>query len=508
MSSGRVIHSFQERREIDLALQAIARERDEFSREAMARELAARGEAVVPVLLRHLETTNPLLRGAIGLVAMFLPREIVAPRLRNIAANPQHSDQKRMTALMILERYLDEPVEDSLYAELRNPQAVLEQSLREVIEHQDTIPEIVHDYVSQLQDEPVDVAHAVLALIPRFSPEQVVPLLVHIAQDVRPEVAEPALHTLGRMQVPQALNALDALADLLPSPLNDVARRGARKLRMRGVDRPAQTQAHWRVLVSPPDIYGGQTFWLVRESEDSRELIGVVSNIDLGLQFAFRLSEVPEDFVPAAAEGSRTVMVEVPPEVGEGTFLFLDAPLGHVRRWLRDRFRQNYAAEYQLPVVLREHLIRFWVETTSAHVAEAPPHPAPEETAPSLEDATALFEHLALATWYVEIPGDLREERRWLQAGLTSEVFEHVMAHLDARVFPPTFWQEIARRLRCMEEWLLVAGDTPAAHKVAKAAASLERWPHIDNPYAYVLVARGLAMAFHRLQEAREQWER
>ena len=507
MSSGRVIHSFQERREIDLALQAIAQERDEFAREAMARDLAQRGEAVVPVLLRHLETTNPLLRGAIGLVAMFLPRESIAPHLRKIAANPHYSDQKRMTALMILERYLDEPVEDSLYAELRNPQAVLEQSLREVVEHQDAIPEIVQDYISQLQDEPADVAHAVIALMPRFPAEKIVPLLVLIAQDVRPEVAEPALHTLGRMQVPQALNALRALADLLPSPLGELAQRSARKLRMRGVVPPSQAEARWRVLVSPPDIYGGQTFWLLRESEHAREMIGVVSNIDLGLQFAFRLSDVPTDFVPAPAQGTHMVMVDVPPDVGEGTFLFLDAPLGHVRRWLRDRFRQNYVAEYQLPVALREHIIRFWVETAPAHVADPPPLPSPENTTPSLADATALFDHLAMATWYVEVPGDLQEERRWIQGGLSQEMFEQVMKHLDARLFPPTFWQEIARRFRYMEEWLLIAGDKPGALRAAKAAASLEQWPHIDNPYAYMLIARGLAVAFHRLQEARDQWE-
>ncbi len=506
MTSGRIIHSFRERREIELLLHEIARERDEFARETLAQDLAARGEAVVPVLLRHLGTTNPLLRGAIGLVAAFLPREIIVPPLRQIAANPGRGDQERMTALMILERYLEEPVEESLYAELRDPQAVLEQSLREVVEHQDDIPEIVHDYVTQLQEEPVDVAHAVLTLAPRFPAEKMVPLLTLLAQDVRHDVAEPALRMLSRLRVPHALRALATLADLLPTPLDGVARRGARKLRMSGVAAVNTDAGHirWRALVSPPDIYGGQTFWLAREGDGLTELLGIVSNMDLGLQFTFHLPDIPSDFVPARTGNARLVTIEVPEELGEGVFLFLDAPLEYVRGWLRRRFQQNFEAEYQLPVVLREHILRFWEETAVHGVADSPA-PVPLASSPN---PVRLFEHAAMMTWYVEIPDNVVQERRWLRAGLNQQTLAAALSNLDTGMFSESFWKQVAHRLRCMAEWFLVAGEEALAREAQSAAQSLEFWPRADNPYAQILLARGLSVTFSRLQEARERWEK
>ncbi len=506
MTSNRVIHTFRERREIDLQLQEIAREQDELSRESMARALAERGEAVIPVLLRHLKTTNPLLRGAIGLVAMFLPRESIAPRLRDIASNPKRTDQERIAALMILERYLEEPVEESLYAELRNPQAVLEQSLREIVEHQDAVPDIVQDYISQLQEEPAEVAHAIIQLSSRFSAEKVLPVLALLAQDVREEVAEPALHTLSRMRLPQALCVLDTLAGLLPSPLQEVAQRGARKLRMSGVQKENPPQVRWRALVSPPDVFGGQTFWLAREESGEQEMIGVLGNMDLGLQFAFRLRDVPPDFVPEPENGARMVTVSSPDGTEEGPFLFLDAPLGHVRRWLRVFMHQNYTAEYQLPVVFRQHILRFWWETEQEGLT--PPPSAPEPSDDAYLNPLLLFQHPALAAWYVEPPSNVLEERRWLRAGLSERVFTEILSTIDPQAFPAPFWREVAQRLVYMAEWLLIAQETEHARHALAAARSLHQWPHVRNPFAQILLARGLALIFQRLQEAKDQWER
>lgn len=506
MTSERVIHTFRERREIDLQLQEMAREVDELAREQMARALAERGEAVVPVLLRHLGTTNPLLRGAIGLVAMHLPKEIIAPRLRDIAANPQRSDQERIAALMILERYLEEPVEESIYAELRNPQAVLEQSLREVVEHQDTVPDIVQDYVGQLQEEPVEVAQTILGMTLRFPPEKVLPVLSLLAQDVREDVAEPALHTLSRLRLPQALRVLDTLAALLPPPLQEVAQRSARKLRMSGVKEEPVPRARWRALVSPPDVLGGQTFWLVREVDGEQDMVGILANMDLGLQFAFRLQDVPPDFVPEPEHGDRIITVASPDGKAQGPFLFLDAPLGHVRRWIRVLVHQNYTAEYQLPVLFRHHILRFWWETEEA--GQSPPPSLPEPGDDVYLNPLLLFQHPALAAWYVEPPSNVIQEQRWLQAGLGEKIFSEVLETIDPQAFPPPFWDEVSRRLAYMAEWLTIAGEIEHAQYAWGASESLRRWPHVRNPFAQILLARGLALTFQRLREARDRWER
>ncbi len=507
MTEDRVIRTFQERRQIDLQLQDLAREQDELVREIKARALAERGEAVVPVLLRNLGTTNPLLRGAIGLVAMHLPRPLIAPRLREIAANPQRSDQERLAALMILERYLEEPIEESLYAELRNPRAMLEQSLREVVEHQEAVPDIVSDYVAQLQEEPMEVALTILEITSVFPPEKVLPVLTLLAMDVREEVAELAMYFLGRTRLPRARQVLNALAELLPSPWQDMARRNARKLQMSGVPVEARAPVPWRALVTPPDVLGSQTFWLAREGAKSRVLLGIMANVNLGLQFAFRLKDVPAGFVPTPSSKENPLII-VPPleDSSEPPYLFLQAPLPHARRWLRTLVHQNYAAEYQLPALLREPLLLFWEET--ADVQEIPLTPLPEPDTSIYEDPISLFEHPAFNAWYVEIPVTSRQEKRWVRSGLNAETFYRVLDDIDPNTYPPPFWQEVADRLEYMAEWLAVAGDEKMAARALAASHSLRSWPEVYNPFAQLLLGRGLALTFQRLREEKEQWER
>ena len=507
MAEDRVIRTFQERREIDLQLQDLAREQDELAREAKARALAQRGEAVVPVLLRYIGTTNPLLRGAIGLVAMHLPRDLIAPPLRDIAANPQRPDQERLAALMILERYLEEPVEESLYAELRDPRAMLEQSLREVVEHQEVAPDIVSDYVAQLQEEPVDVAVAILEMAPRFPPDKVLPVLTLLAMDVREDVAELAMYFLGRTRLPRARRILETMGELLPSPWKDMAQRNARKLQMSGVEREVGSRAVWRVLVTPPDVLGGQTFWLAREEEDRQMLVGVMGNMDLGLQFAFRLKDIPADFVPSPhREESPLVLVPPLEESMSGPFLFLQTPLEHVRRWLRALVYQNYASEYQLPALLREHLLLFWEETADVGEASPPPLPAPDESI--YQNPFALFEHPAFDAWYVEVPMTSRQAKHWVRAGLDEETFHRVLKEVPSEAYPSAFWHEVADRLAYMAEWLVLSGDEKAAARSLAASQSLRTWANVHNPFAQLLLARGLALTFQRLREEKEQWER
>jgi len=49
MTKGRVIRGFQERRELEEALQRLSRLTDEASRHALAQELAGKGEPIIPV---------------------------------------------------------------------------------------------------------------------------------------------------------------------------------------------------------------------------------------------------------------------------------------------------------------------------------------------------------------------------------------------------------------------------------------------------------------------------
>ncbi len=505
MTKGRVIRGFQERRELEEALQRLSRLTDEASRHALAQELAGKGEPIIPVLLRHLGTTNPLLRGAIGLVAHYLPREMIAPPLREITANPQRSDQERVAALMILERFLDEPVEDSMYASLRDPEAVIRQSLREVCEYQDAIPDIMLDYVAQLQEEPVDVVFAVLDHVRDFTAEQVIPLLQLLAQDVRVPVARRAVQVLGQTPHPAALAVLEVLQTLLPAPLEQEAERAARKLRLRSVPAPERVSHPWRALVTPPDAQGTQAFWLLRRRENAAwMLLGVLANVELGVQFAFVLDQVPTDFV-TAAPGEPVLLPLAGRDEAYGMAWFMEMPLPYVRRWLRQLFLQNYRSAYQPPVVYRHQIMPFWRETESAGWAPAPEMPTPD---PDLVWHTLeLLRHPAMDSWYVEPPRTAFQEHQWLQAGLSTEALHEALRHIPPDLFPQDQWTTLADRLTYLAEWFLAGNDHERARLTVAAAHALRTLPYERNPFAQALVARGLMLVFEELQREKDRWD-
>ncbi len=487
------------------ALQRLSRVMDEAERHTLAQALAQRGERLVPVLLRHLGTTNPLLRGAVGLVAHYMDRDIIAPPLRDIAANPQRSDQERMAALMILERFLDEPVEESLYASLRDPEAVLKQSLREVVEYQHDVPDIVLDYITQLQEEPPDVALAVLDLMRAFPQEETVPLLRLLALDIREPVAEVALRRLGQTSDPAALAALVALSDLLTTSLRGEAERSARKLRLRGVSLSPAPRATWRCLATPPDLHGTQAFWLLRREEGDRwRLVGVLGNADLGVQFAFALPEVPEGFVPEDA--SEPVLLPVALENAvEGMAWFAEVAPAHVRRWLQRLTAQNYRSDYQMPVVYREHILTFWQETADAGIA--PPPPLPEPAPHRLNDTLGLLTSPAMASWYVDPPRSAFQERRWIQSRMDVEALYAALREIPADAFSPDVWSQVAHRAEQLAEWLVIVGQHDLAVLAVTAAHALRTVPYEQNPFAQALVARGLAFAFEALHREKQRWD-
>ncbi|NPA91517.1 MAG: hypothetical protein GXO55_08730 [Chloroflexi bacterium] len=506
MTKGKIIHTFQQRHQWQKELKELAQLRDERERIRRAQELAQHGEALLPFLLRHLDTTDPFLRGAIGLVFSFLPRDMVAPRLRDIAVNPARSDQERMTALMYLERFLNEPVEESIYSQLRNPDAVIEQSLREVIAYQQEVPDILLEYVAQLQEEPVDVALLVLRSAQAFPLDAIFPLLTLLVQDVRFEVAQAVAQFLEDTRDPRALPLLQLLAHTALGELREQARRAAVKLRMRGVTPPPVPDVRWRALVTPPDVHGSQAFWLIREEAGQRSLVGLLTNAALGVQFSFHLDEIPPDFIPPQPVGQLLpVVMDEDAGANQNVAWFLEVPLPRAREWLQRLVEQNYRSAYQLPLSYRHWGPAFWQETESL----GPPEPLslPEARPVTLEEALRFFQHPALHSWYVEPRRDVEREQRWIRQGLEYSTLLLAYTQLTEEDFPEGLWSSLAQALHLLAEWFQVAGESEMAAYAVSGAASLERPPVLDSPFAQALVLRGLDVLFAQLRQARDHWD-
>ncbi len=506
MSQGRVIRTFRERLEIEEKLQALARERDDHARNALAQELAQRGERIVPVILRHLKTTNPLLRASLGLVASYLPADIITPALYRVVSDPQRSDQERMAALMILERFLGEEIEDSMYAELRDPDAVMEQALREVVENLHEYPEIIIDFIAQLEEEPSDVALMLLNIAERFPEDQTFPILVALAYDLRPEVAELALHLLGKTHHPEALPALTTLVDFLPTPQRTTAERSARKLRLKGGIRYTYEPTTWRTFASAPDIHGTQAFWLLRTGSPPYLLISLLANVDLGIQFAFVLHEIPQEFIPPTENKAQraSIPLDVSINATERRIAWLrEIPVAHARRWLKNLTIQNYVNAYTVPTMYRLHITRFWQETREEGLAATPTLPSFSYNA--LPDPQRFFEHEAFLLWNITPIRDVFQDRGDTSAPPTIEAFYAAVQRVRSQDFAPGTWHHVAERLLQTAEWFMVIGEPRMAEQAVAVAHIMRTTEYEMNPFARLLVERGIFEKFQRLRRKHEQ---
>ncbi len=506
MSEGRVIRTFQERLEIEKKLQALAEEQNPQQRMAQAQSLAQHGQRLIPVILRHLKTTDPLLRSALGLIAMHLPRDLIAPSLYQVVSDPQRSDQERIAALTILDRFLGEDIEESMYAALRDPYAIMEQAVRELTEHLPRMPEIIIDFVNQLEEEPPEVPLMLLDILDRFPGEHVFPILVALAYDQRPNVAEPALHKLGQNPHPDALPTLLTLADVLPVPQKTIAERNARKLRLKGAASRTYSPTPWRTFASAPDIQGTQAFWLLRNEASSNLLISLLGNIDLGLQFAFVLDDIPAEFIPPPSTPDRiaSIPLDISVNANERRIAWLkEVPVAHMRRWLKHLIAQNYSNEYTIPTMYRLNATQFWQETQHEGIAEPPP--LPEFTHRTLPDPHHFFNHEAFILWSLIPERDPLEVYRETDRPLSIDTFYTVLRHIRANDFAEGTWHRLARRLLQVAEWFTVIGDTRMATQTVTVAHFMRTTDYAANPFAHVLVERGVFEAFQRLRQEREE---
>ena len=303
--NSKVLTGLMERRALEAAFAALAGATsvEEVARHADA--IAGYGSAALPALVARLDTDDPALRGGLAQVARRLDRETVVAALREVARERNRSDRTRLSALTILDRYLDEPLDDSLMAGLQDSDSVALRSLNELIAAMTEDETAVIEYLVQLATQPPEVLGIILDAVPRLPPHPyLVTLLRMIAQGESPSEARTAIEQLGRLRMPEALSALDALTMTLPPAFSALAERSARKLRMSGV-RGAEPQvdreaATWRALISPVDGAGVQVVWFIRRAaeQDAGTLLTVITRDPEGIAACFGSDKVSVEHLP------------------------------------------------------------------------------------------------------------------------------------------------------------------------------------------------------------------
>ncbi|MCU0508472.1 MAG: hypothetical protein MUC34_08715 [Anaerolineae bacterium] len=486
----RVLNGLLQRRALDEAFAELSRTTDPVVVQQRAEAIAAYGSAALHHLISLLDTPDPQLRGGLGQVARHLPREQVVPALRAVARGHERSDQARLAAVTLLERFLGEPIDDAMIAGLRNPDAAARQSLAELIAAMDDEPLSVVEYLEQLGQQPAEVVDMVLDALPAVEPSpHLATLLRMLAQGEDARIARRALDELARMRSPAALRGLASLAPNLPPSLSPSAERSLRKMRFSGVAERADHDPRrepwyapglrWRTLMSPVDLLGSQLLWFIGEDESENRTVffTVLIHDPGGLRDASGSLDAHGDHVPQRRRVGYAHSV-----AGDGDapgLTLLEAPPPLACRALRRALALNWEAGATTPVGYRLFSPLIWLsdEAEGAHDFDEDEIAAP----PALDefgvaDAAALFGHPAFAGWLEALR----------------------LAPVDAESLA-----SFARRLDAMARWLNVAGDVWAAQAAETLAQRLGAAQ--SDPDALAEMISFLEAAAGRRRESQDQ---
>ena len=505
-SSSKIITTFQDRLALNTAMKSLAQTTTAAEVRQRAAEIAAEfGDRALPALLSHLNTTDPQMRGGLGMLAAMLDYEKTTAALRAAARNRALDDQARLTAITILDRYLDIAPDEDMYHGMGAPEESALRSLREVLADLKTDPLVLVEYFRQLEMQPLDVQLTMARAARRLDAFEAVPILRMFAQTPTHLIAQESLQALGVLATPEAAGALQGLIPTLRPDLRYTAERALQKLRLRGVAVPAlqPPAAGFRCLAAPPDSRGGQ--YLVFILPASNEIPGLVMRLAVNpndglVEATASAVESPSDLPEALAVGAlHSSLMDL------GHSLWLEAPYDYGRQRVQACLSVSLEAARPLPFAYRYLNWALWQWTPPAH------HTVSLDVTPAGKpDLSGLLGYPALAGWYLDSPrvAELADQLLGETDRLTPQRLDWVVTQLvTSELAAGTLDLEAVKGgLAALQEWLLLAGRRDLALQAQSAARSLTDTPekhplllHMANlglRIAMITLARGLQLGW------------
>jgi hypothetical protein len=418
-----------------------------------------------------------------------------------VARSPEQSEQARLTALTILDRFLHEPVDEILLGNLANPEALAQQSLREVLYEMTRNPFSVIEYLNQLAEQPPEVGKMILNAIPSMPANaDLVTLLRMLAQGEDKTLAYGALEQLGRIRTADAALALHCLTATLPPQRARLAERGLRKLQLGGVAPPASdgdgNSLGWRALISPLNGAGYQVIWFVGRSSlrDHGTLLSVLTRDPDGIVNSFGSTEVPADALPPQQPTGALHTVAQSADLPPITFLEVTFDAG--RKAVREALELNWHSDNPTPLEYQLLNPLIW-NTKLASEAGLPVIPAGPEYTPAM--AIKVLEHPAFASWFWQDPA-LFEAVRGLGTQPNPEARRAHITMLANSRFTSDVITCYQRRLRAMARWLALASQPEMAARAWAVAEHLGTGEPADSPFVRRLIGLGWDIAIVDLQ--------
>lgn len=475
---------------------------------AILDEILTHGEHVIPVVLANLNTTDPHFRGALGLVAKHLPHDQIAPALWGALRDASLIDHARLTAALILERFLGEVVPPEALANLSDPTQVALQSLREVIGESRRSRAILIEYVEAFEEQPAEIQRLVLNTLESIlEGDDVVELLRMLAQSPSPAVSSRALDMLAQLRSPAAARALQMLLPTIHPSLQPAAQRALRKLQFIGIPITPLPPAgiEWRALLSPVDGHGDQSIWFIQEAPEDRpqRFLGLHINDQIGIIEAVGSDQVEDRPFPPPSPLGHLHLIALRPE---GPHLYLlEAPYDYGRLLVHRALKLHAHNTHPLPTAYRLYNDALWAYDAERLEKSAPalPELSSEERRHLLARAGQLLEAPAFSTWFAQselILTYAQHLRRLASSGSIAAVPRTWLAELADRYFSdPERCALYASRLQRMAEWLWLSGQRDLAQLALAAAVGLENIPPAEHPFLLSLMHRSLGLALEAL---------
>jgi len=515
--SDKIIDTFHIRRKLHNDLAGLASTHSEAEMLAQVRAIAQNYEPllILSTLSKFLDNSSSQLRGALGRLATLLPYDETVIVLRKEAANRQNPTQTRLTAALILERFLQAEIAPGLMSDIKNPETVVMQSLQEALAESYTNRYVLLEYVRQMRQENEQVAYQVMDLLGQLDAADRPELLRLLAYDMRPGVAQAALEQLGWIRqgepAQRAAQALHTLQYNLPPNLARLSERTLRKLRFVGVRYQPGPLEGWRALITPSSLDGTQDIWFVHHGDGDNEnvIIGLRMNASGGLLDTFGSEAVDPQFLPP--ERSVGEMVSIVLTVGAPT-VFLETPVAYAR-WRLQQALEVHWRQPQPPPLPDEYTFYNPYLFRSENAAPPADLQALLASGPALwqksgrrlqEYAAVLLRHPAMAGWFIQ-------NRRMVEAlthlsGDDSYAFQRTIDDLKREMFTPQLEQalstEIQAGLLAQAGWLAIAGHPRHAEYALLLAEGFHHLGVAEHPLMQMMLEIGLLLLVKRKERA------
>lgn len=191
---------------------------------------------VLDALLRHLDTAHSQLRGGLGLLAQLLPRPETEQALLRTVLNRERSTHARLSAVTVLQDYLQRPVEPFFIQDITDFDSVILSSMQEAFAARETHPAVLTEYTDQFAQLDRANRDHVLGLLHRVSEPDATDLLYTMAYNRLDNVAAEAIDFLAARDSEAGVRALYILSQslYLDPLLATKARTHLRRRQLRG----------------------------------------------------------------------------------------------------------------------------------------------------------------------------------------------------------------------------------------------------------------------------------